>query len=177
MVRGRYLRIADALRARIRQGTYEPNELLPTEAALGGEFGMALGSVRRALAVLEHEGLIIKGRGQRARVRPAVLRAPVLLAPGDTLIGRMPRGDDADEMDLDPGTGLLQVTRADGTVEVFLAHEVVVINERARGDDLRSGGLGAEPCRRATGGQAIRSSGSGNCRSQAASGDLPRMTR
>lgn len=68
-VRRAYLRIADELRARIRNGVLKPGEMLPSEAAISAEFGVARGTARQALAVLEEEGLvsIVSGRGRVVR--------------------------------------------------------------------------------------------------------------
>src|SRR5439155_12480371 len=66
---GAYARIADALRERLTAGDPPPGELLPSEAALCDEYGVARNTVRRALAALESEGLIetLPGRGRVAR--------------------------------------------------------------------------------------------------------------
>ncbi|MBF8193404.1 GntR family transcriptional regulator [Nonomuraea sp. K274] len=61
-----YMQVADRLRERIASGVYAPGEVLPSEAALCREFGIARNTVRRGLAILEEEGLIVtvpsKGR-------------------------------------------------------------------------------------------------------------------
>ena len=61
---GTYARIADALRARL--STPKPGAPVPSEAALAAEFGVARNTVRRALAALEHDGVIVSlpGRGR-----------------------------------------------------------------------------------------------------------------
>ncbi|WP_431867959.1 GntR family transcriptional regulator [Nocardiopsis eucommiae] len=55
---GTYHQIADALRSRITSGDLTPGDALPSEAALGQEFGVARTTVRRALAELKSERLI-----------------------------------------------------------------------------------------------------------------------
>lgn len=64
-----YLHIADALRARIRAGTYPQGRLLPSEKALSVEFGVVRNTLRRALAELDREHLIetVPGRGRTVR--------------------------------------------------------------------------------------------------------------
>ncbi|GAA5073586.1 DNA-binding GntR family transcriptional regulator [Thermocatellispora tengchongensis] len=61
-----YSQIADRLRRRITEGVYPPGSVLPSEAELCAEFGIARNTARRGLAVLEGEGLIVtipaKGR-------------------------------------------------------------------------------------------------------------------
>jgi GntR family transcriptional regulator len=48
---------------RIRDRVYEPGALLPPEFVLAGQFGVSRVSVRRTLALLERDGLIIRRRG------------------------------------------------------------------------------------------------------------------
>lgn len=66
-----YPRIADRLRERIGSGRYPAGEALPSEAELCAEFAVARNTVRRALALLEADGLIMtvpsKGRVVRHR--------------------------------------------------------------------------------------------------------------
>lgn len=63
---GAYVKITDALRQRIKDGTYAPATQLPGEASLCAEFGVARNTVRRALSALQAEELI--------RIRPGVGR-------------------------------------------------------------------------------------------------------
>ncbi|WP_236682812.1 GntR family transcriptional regulator [Thermus filiformis] len=72
-----YLELAERLRAGIRQGLYGP--ALPPERGLAEAFGVSRDSVRRALALLEEEGLIRKRRGSGTYVaRRATFRARLL---------------------------------------------------------------------------------------------------
>ncbi|WP_246268895.1 GntR family transcriptional regulator [Nonomuraea typhae] len=61
-----YPQIAERLRTRITSGAYPADSVLPSEAELGREFRVARNTVRRGLAILENEGLIVtipsKGR-------------------------------------------------------------------------------------------------------------------
>ncbi|MFG1961486.1 GntR family transcriptional regulator [Nonomuraea sp. NPDC049028] len=61
-----YPQIADRLREWIRLGDFGPGSVLPSEAELCRTFGVARNTARRALAVLEDEGLLVtvpsKGR-------------------------------------------------------------------------------------------------------------------
>lgn len=52
------MQIADALRRRIADGELSPGAPVPSESALGREFGVSRTTVRRALASLEEERLI-----------------------------------------------------------------------------------------------------------------------
>lgn len=74
--RGTWAQIADTLRARIAAGELPAGSLLPSEAALCGEYGVVRNTVRRALAALEAEGLIetLPGRGRMVRARDETRR-------------------------------------------------------------------------------------------------------
>ena len=52
----RYGWLAASLRARITRGEWVPGTALPAEAALAREHGVALGTLRQALALLVAEG-------------------------------------------------------------------------------------------------------------------------
>ena len=66
-----YRQLADLLRARITSGEIGPREPLPSITYLTGETGLAVGTVRRAIAVLVEEGLAytVPGRGTFASPR------------------------------------------------------------------------------------------------------------
>lgn len=55
---GTYTQIAETLRDRITSGELAPGAAVPSESALGSEFGVARTTVRRALAALESDRLI-----------------------------------------------------------------------------------------------------------------------
>lgn len=59
----KYLRIADALRAEIQTGELAPGAQIPPEAALVTRFGVALPTLRQAIAVLRTEGLVESRQG------------------------------------------------------------------------------------------------------------------
>lgn len=58
-----YVQLADALRRRVRE-RHRPGDRFATVEQLGGEFGVALVTVRQALAILEEEGLVNRARGR-----------------------------------------------------------------------------------------------------------------
>ncbi|GAA4103003.1 GntR family transcriptional regulator [Actinomadura miaoliensis] len=99
---GVYRSIADVLRRRVEDGTYPAGVRLPGEHALSREFGVTRYTARRALGILESEGLVVPvtGVGRFVRgmtsedARPKYeriadeLRAPIkggALTPGSTL--------------------------------------------------------------------------------------------
>jgi DNA-binding GntR family transcriptional regulator len=55
---GAYAQIAETMRQRITAGDYTPGSRLPSEAALCEEFDVVRNTIRRALAVLEADGLV-----------------------------------------------------------------------------------------------------------------------
>ena len=70
-VRPLYLQVRDAVFDRIRSGKLKSGGVLPSEVDLHRELGVSLGTLRRALDVLESEQLIIRepGRGTYVRSR------------------------------------------------------------------------------------------------------------
>jgi GntR family transcriptional regulator len=60
-----YQQLARQLRDRIRAGTYAPGGPLPSITYLTGETGLAVNTVRRAVALLADEGYVVTvpGRG------------------------------------------------------------------------------------------------------------------
>jgi len=70
-VRPLYLQVRDAVLERIRSGKLRPGGLLPSEMDLHRELRVSLGTLRKALGVLEAEQLIVRepGRGTFVRSR------------------------------------------------------------------------------------------------------------
>lgn len=58
-----YIQIADELRRNIEESVYQVGDQLPTEAELSVRFGVNRHTLRRAIEVLRHEGLIRVDRG------------------------------------------------------------------------------------------------------------------
>jgi DNA-binding GntR family transcriptional regulator len=71
-----YLVIAAQLRERIEVGTYSPGSVLPSNRQLRVEFGVADGTIRRALAELDRLGLTVARQG-RPRMVAALGQEPV----------------------------------------------------------------------------------------------------
>jgi GntR family transcriptional regulator len=71
-----YLRVADELRAGIRDGTYPPGSRLPSLRALAAQHGLSEIVIRAAFAVLRNEGLVTTQARSRTVVRD---RPPVRL--------------------------------------------------------------------------------------------------
>ncbi|MEU6736248.1 winged helix-turn-helix domain-containing protein [Streptomyces physcomitrii] len=85
--------IADALRARIREGTLRPGDRLPTQAGLASEFGVERGTVRQALRALQEEGLLAHvSKGSPPRVAEQRRETG---EPQPTMVSLAPRLTDA----------------------------------------------------------------------------------
>lgn len=71
-----FKQIADHLRAAIKSGDMAPGSKLPSEAELIERYGVAQGTVRRALDLLKGEGVVFsqQGRGVFVRERPPIRR-------------------------------------------------------------------------------------------------------
>lgn len=65
----KFREVAWVLRGRIRDGIYPPGSDLPSENDLETEFGYDRGTIRRALALLRLEGLVVSEQGRRTTVR------------------------------------------------------------------------------------------------------------
>jgi GntR family transcriptional regulator len=65
-----YQRIVKDLRDGVLTGRLEPDRQLPSENELAAEYGVSRPTVRRALAVLRSEGLIVTRQGSGIFVRP-----------------------------------------------------------------------------------------------------------
>lgn len=69
-----YRQLADVVRQRIAKGIWDVGAQIPSLDALAAEFGVALITVRQAIALLAQEGLVRaqRGRGTHVIARPAV---------------------------------------------------------------------------------------------------------
>jgi GntR family transcriptional regulator len=70
------VRIADDIRAKIQTGAYAPGERLPTYAELAEQYMCTIAPARRAIDLLQQQGLIItvQGKGSFVRERPRARR-------------------------------------------------------------------------------------------------------
>ncbi|MFD7895794.1 winged helix-turn-helix domain-containing protein [Streptomyces sp. NPDC059743] len=93
--------VADALRHHISEGELRVGERIPTQAELSEQYGVPRGAVRRALEILEHEGLIKRAQqGTPATVaRTTPVAAPADPAPGSrpSDVQHGPAGSDVPE--------------------------------------------------------------------------------
>jgi DNA-binding transcriptional regulator YhcF (GntR family) len=88
-----YVQLARQLRDRIRAGEYAPGAPLPSIQRIVQETGLAVNTVRHAIAVLADEGWVVTvpGRGTyAAEKRPDLGQQPVLPAPLHVTLDRRP---------------------------------------------------------------------------------------
>lgn len=76
-----YLQITAQVEQALRRGGLAPGVDLPPERELSSRFGVALSTVRRALAALEEKGVVVRrrGRGGGTSIAPS---APIARVPG-----------------------------------------------------------------------------------------------
>ena len=64
-----YQRLRDEMLAKISGGEWRPDQAIPTEAELTKTYGVAIGTVRKAVEVLVAEGLLERSQGRGTFVR------------------------------------------------------------------------------------------------------------
>ncbi|MFF3453258.1 GntR family transcriptional regulator [Streptomyces sp. NPDC002730] len=77
----KYLKIADDIAETIGAGALAPGEPVPSETALMDRYGVAVGTVRHAMAELRTRGLIETRHGAGSFVKSALLEGSVPLSP------------------------------------------------------------------------------------------------
>ena len=84
-----YSQVVEALRNEIEQGALPPGAKLPTHQELVSQFGVSVGTIKRALGELQGAGLILSRQGQGAyvRTRRTLLESIPHSFPADTLSG------------------------------------------------------------------------------------------
>jgi GntR family transcriptional regulator len=66
-----YQQLAAQIRKAIAEGEYEPRQVIPSLTQLVGQTGLAVGTVQRAIKLLEDEGLVYTVSGRGTFVSPA----------------------------------------------------------------------------------------------------------
>lgn len=123
-----YLQVADRLRGRITRGEWAPGGRLPAEPDLAHEYEVGKDTVRAALAVLRHEGLVVTRRGYRAVVVEPVDKEIVVLEPGQQVDARMPTAAEREQHGLGEGVPVLVVVDRDGFGDLYPADRVRVVH-------------------------------------------------
>lgn len=70
----KYEMISNTIRERIREGIYPENTLIPDQVSLAKEFSVSRMTVKKAMDILEVEGLILRKRGAGTTVRKNALK-------------------------------------------------------------------------------------------------------
>jgi DNA-binding FadR family transcriptional regulator len=110
---------AALLRERIVSGVLLPGSRMPGGAELSREYGMAPQSVRRALLMLQDEGMLVRGEDGGLFIRGEQPFVTVTLQPGDQVGARLPTLRESLTLGMPQHTPLLVVTRANGTTERY----------------------------------------------------------
>lgn len=110
MGQSRYGGVAAALRERILAGEWAPGEAIHAESALALSYGVAVGTIRQALALLVEEGLLERHHGKGTFVSPGLAGASMLRffrfrspsagaePPQSRIVSRKQRRADANEL-------------------------------------------------------------------------------
>jgi GntR family transcriptional regulator len=150
-------RLHDDLLQRIRQGSYQPGDRLPTEAELSDQYNVARTTVREALRSLEKDGYIEarQGSGRVITARPAISRPLNELegvtemlerqgfTPENRVLGVTVRAANSDEMQSLSRTDELKVVQLErlrlhreGRLEQPLIYSVDIIPQDIIGQPL-----------------------------------------
>ncbi|MGM0878311.1 MAG: GntR family transcriptional regulator [Bacillota bacterium] len=67
-----YLQVKDTIIKRIQEKEWKPNSLIPTENELMVEFNVSRTTIRQAVSILVHDGILEKKQGKGTIVKPQV---------------------------------------------------------------------------------------------------------
>ena len=124
-------RVVAALELRIADGTYPRGEFAPSTGDITAEFGVAPGTARRVLAVLDAKGLTVGGgQGRRRRIAnpgaPGSFTSAVDRIRADIASGTYPAGRLLpSEVELAASTGLSRYAVREALSELERSGEVV----------------------------------------------------
>jgi DNA-binding transcriptional regulator YhcF (GntR family) len=84
-----YAQVVDTLRREIEQGVLAPGAKLPTHQELASQYGVSIGTVKRALGELQGAGLVLsrQGQGTFVRTRRTLLESVPHTISADTIAG------------------------------------------------------------------------------------------
>ncbi|MBC2859044.1 GntR family transcriptional regulator [Stappia sp. 28M-7] len=144
-----YRRVEDIMRTRLTDGSWPPGHKLPSEQALAGEFGVAQGTLRKAVETLAAEGLIERRQGKGSFARQPQVARPMfqfffLARPGgERLTPDLRRtsvedgtADEAEaaRLHLDPGAPVVRMFRERSLEgQVVLVERIVLPGHRFAG--------------------------------------------
>lgn len=116
-----YEQLAALLRAQIDAGAF-PKGRLPSETALRQTHGLARDTVRKAVALLRQEGLVVVERGRGVAIRTDDQKARVRVPRGSRVDSRMPSPDEVAKHQMPEGVPMLVLTLPSGQVKDYPAH-------------------------------------------------------
>lgn len=119
--RARYRQLADILRTKILAGEWEPGRTLPAERDLGHEYQVSQTTVRKALAIVAAEGLVVTQPGLPWKVHEGGERRVVQAQPGDRVTARVSTSDDHKQHGVPEGVVVLVVSSPGAPDRVYLA--------------------------------------------------------
>ncbi len=112
-----YLQIRDVLEQSLEAGEWRPGEAIPSELELAGRFGVAHGTVRKAVEALAADNLVVRRQGKGTFVATHTEETPV----SAFRFLRIRRDDGVDEY---PASRLIDVRRGKAGVEAARLLEV-----------------------------------------------------
>lgn len=124
----RWREVADALRARIHSGELAPGVALPSEVALGQQYGVGRNTIRKATADLTAEGLVFIVHGSGTFVREVHPMTRLVLERPYRLRVRMPTREERAQLGVRPGVPVLEVTRR-GRVELYAGDRYELVED------------------------------------------------
>jgi DNA-binding FadR family transcriptional regulator len=113
-----WARVAARLREEITAGAWQPGEPIPGELALAERYGVARGTVQKALALLRAEGVIYTLHGQGSYIALVPVVRVVELGPADRLTARMPEDAERQALGMAPGVPLIVIARPGAAPEL-----------------------------------------------------------
>lgn len=117
------MQLADLIRSQIANGELAAGQRLRTHNDYAEEHHVSRNTVRRAMVVLRHEGLVVSDRS-RTHVRTAPDRTMVPLVRGE-VFARMPTEPERRNHGIHEGVPVLVVKR-DGREEIYPADQVEI---------------------------------------------------
>lgn len=125
-----YKQLADLVREQIASGALTPGRRVPAEKDYVDEHGISRDSVRRAMAVLRSEGLIVTtARG--SRVRPEQERQSITIGPADRVTARMPSPAERLRLGVKEGVPVLVVEREGEEPRLLAADRTEIYGDEA----------------------------------------------
>lgn len=121
-----YRRIADDLRQHIESGEYAPGSHLRAVPDLAYDYDVGQNTIKRALGLLERDGLIIRRAGLRAQVRPREEPRVLIAHRGAEIRSRPATPQERADRGIPEGVWVIQVVDEHGFGDVYPADQVIV---------------------------------------------------